>query len=434
MTILGNDKENQTSGIFLDNVSNSLIQNNIISSVQDGLVLAASSENSIKNNTLFSNNLHGIYLINSMNNDLKNNFIIGNKRGLYLDQSNRNTLADNNASGNEKYGIALLDSNTNNLTNNQFYMNKYGLCLTDSHENVIIDNTASDNKESGFLLFLESSYNNVEGNLLIENKNSGMYLASCSNNTLSRNSLSNNNNGISIDVANDNLIINNTFSSNKEYGLFYPHLGSNNTIKDNIFLNNKKGNDNLSSTPIYVILILLTGTGLAYYLKKKSLLKKALIGLSILIAIFLVAIIAWYFPFEANTPANNVEITNFSWHNSSVINETYTQVTLSMDINYRHKEAYCHTFNENSQTDMIPIKLHISLNSYGTATPLTLLSEENINLTYQKPFKYETTLDLKNNVDYNLVAIPIFKEEFDYPFPYGESRWGNLGGIQLIST
>lgn len=428
LTILGSNNENQTSGVFLDHVSNSLIQNNIISSVQDGLVLGASSENSIKNNTIISNNFHGVYLINSMNNDLRNNLVIGNKRGLYLDQSNRNTLADNNASSNEKYGIALLDSNTNNLKNNQFYTNKYGLCLTDSHENVIIDNVASDNKESGFLLFLESSYNNVEGNLLIENENSGMYLASCSNNTLSRNSLSNNTNGISIDVANDNLIINNNFSSNKKYGLFYPHPGSNNTIKDNIFLNNKKGNDNLSSTPIYIILILLTGTGLACYLKRKSLMKKALIGLSVLTAIFLIAIIAWYFPFEANIPANNVEITNFSWHNSSVINETYTQVTLSMDINYKYKEAYCHTFDENSEIDIIPIKVRLSLNSYGTDTSLTLLSEENINLTFQKSLKYETTLDLKNNVDYNLVAIPMFKEEFDYPFPYGESRWDDLGG------
>jgi len=443
LTILGNSNESQISGIFLNNVNNSLIQNNIISNVQDGLVLNASSRCSIENNTLFSNTLHGIYLINSAGNDLRNNLIIDNKRGLYLNLSNQNILVNNNASNNENYGTALRKSNANNLTNNQFFMNKYGLCLTVSHENVIANNAAGNNKQSGFLLWISES-NNLKDNILIENGNSGIYLLASDTNTLIRNALSNNSNGISIGDSSNNLVTNNTFSSNNEYGLFYFYLNlnKNNTIKDNIFLNNEKGDDNLTSfsRSIYVILILLIGTGFAYYLMKRSLLKKALKGLGILIVIFLISIIAWYFPFESGLSGNNIEITNFSWYNSSKINETHTQVTLSMDINYRSKQAYDYSFAENSQTDVIPTRVQIFSREYkpdeDQEVPYTLFSEEDIILTYRKPFKYETTLDLDNNMEYDVQTIIVFEREFDYPNPYGEElRWELLGGWQqLIST
>lgn len=443
LIILEDSNESQISGIYLDNVNNSLIQNNIISNFQDGIVLNASSGCSIENNTLFSNTLHGIYLINSKGNDLKNNLITENKRGLYLNLSNQNTLVNNNASNNENYGIALRKSNANNLTNNQFFMNKYGLCLTVSHENVIADNVASNNKQSGFLLWISES-NNLKDDIFIENGNSGIYLLASDKNTLIRNILSNNSNGISIGDSSNNLVTNNTFSSNKEYGIFYfySNLNKNNTIKENLFLDNKKGDDNLTSSPmpIYTILILLTGIGLAFYLIRKPLSKKALKSLGILIVIFLIAIIAWYFPFESGLPGKNVEITNFSWYNSSKINETRTQVTLSMDINYRNKQAYDYSFAEDSQTDVIPTRIQIFSREYnpdeGEEIPYTLLSEEDITLTYRKPFKYETTLDLENDMEYDVQTIIVFKREFDYPNPYGEeTRWELLGGWQqLIST
>jgi parallel beta-helix repeat protein len=318
----------------------------------------------------------------------------------------------------------------------------FGTESTVSLENIIVDNIAGNNKQSGFLLWISES-NNLKDNILIENGNSGVYLLSSDSNILNINSLSNNSNGISIGDSSNNLVTSNTFSSNNEYGLFYfySNLNKNNTIKENIFLNNKKGDDNLpsSSIPIY-ILILLAGAGLAYYLQKRSLLKKALISLGILIIISLIAIVAWYFPFESGLSGNNVEITNFSWYNSSKINETHTQVTLSTDINYRNKQAYEYSFAENSQTDVIPTRIQILSREYkpyeDEEIPYTLLYEEEIILTYRKPFKYETTLDLENNMEYDIQTIIVFEREFDYPNPYGEElRWEQLGGWQqLIST
>ncbi|AKB80138.1 Cell surface protein [Methanosarcina horonobensis HB-1 = JCM 15518] len=168
--------------------------------------------------------------------------------------------------------------------------------------------------------------------------------------------------------------------------------------------------------------------------------KKALIGLGILTIISLIAIVAWYFPFESGLSGNNVEITDFSWYNSSKINETHTQVTLSTDINYRDKQAYEYSFAENSQTDVIPTRIQILSREYkpyeDEEIPYTLLYEEDIILTYRKPFKYETTLDLENNMEYDVQTIIVFEREFDYPNPYGEElRWEQLGGWQqLIST
>ena len=144
-----------------------------------------------------------------------------------------------------------------------------------------------------------------------------------------------------------------------------------------------------------------------------------------------IAIVAWYFPFESTDPGNNVEITNFSWYNSSTINQTHTQGTLSMDINYMYKQAYSNHFAENSQTDIIPAKIRISsryiLDGISEG-PYTLLSEKDITLTYQKQFKYETSLELENNMEHNIEIIIMFKEDYDYPHPgYGESRWDMIG-------
>ncbi len=436
LTILGTGNENQISGIYLDNVSNSFIQDNIISNVQDGLVLNASSENSIKNNTLLSNNLHGIYLINSKSNNLRNNLIIGNKFGLYLDLSNQNTLTSNNASNNENYGIALRKSNANNLTNNQFFMNKYGLCLTDSHENVVTDNIASSNKQYGFLLWTSRS-NNVKDNLLIENENSGIYLLpSCSNNTFYGNTLSNNVNGISIEDSSNNFVINNTFSSNEEHGIFYVFSEDSNIVKGNIFLNNKKSDDNFTSysTPIYVTLLLLTGAVLAYYLNKKSLLKKVLTGLGILIVISLIVIIAWYFPFESGLPGNNVYIEDIET-NITPINETFSRVTLSMNLNYLYKDSFSHT-NKGDMTDNLPVIVQVKSSSPadGTYTDevADLECEENIILQYLETNPYECTFDLKSGTDYYLSINVLLKEELDYPHPYyGELKWDGLGGLLI---
>jgi hypothetical protein len=59
-----------------------------------------------------------------------------------------------------------------------------------------------------------------------------------------------------------------------------------------------------------------------------------------------------------------------------------------------------------------------------------------IAILYLAVFKYETTLDLENNMEHDIQTMIMFKQEYDYLNPYGEeSRWKQLGGWhQLIST
>lgn len=441
LTVLGSNSGGQIPGILLDNTNGGVrIQNNIVSGVQDGLVLNASSGNLIKNNTLLSTTLHGIYLVNSTTNYLRNNRIIGNKYGIYLDLSGENTVCCNNVTGNEKYGVALRKADNNNVTDNRFSGNKYGLCLIDSGKNTISGNSAGNNKEHGFLLWVSRS-NTIRNNILAENENVGIYIRSlCSENTLEGNILSDNDNGISIGNADNNLVINNTFSSNEEYGIFYfegygvfnlfPY--NDNTFKDNRFLNNKKGKNNLTAiyAPAFTILFLAIAGGFAYFLTKSSFFKKALKGLVILIAISFIIIVAWYFPFESTNPKNNVEITNLSWNNISVLNQTHTQGTLSVDIDYRNKQAYTNNFADNPQTNIIPVRLRIFSDEYnGSREGLpVLIHEEAMNLTYRQPLRYEMTLELEDKLKHEVEATILFREEYDYPHPYyGESKWELLG-------
>ncbi len=43
--------------------------------------------------------------------------------------------------------------------------------------------------------------------------------------------------------------------------------------------------------------------------------------------------------------------------------------------------------------------------------------------------------NLENNMKHDIQTMIIFKEDYEYPHPYGEYRWKQLGGWQqLIST
>jgi parallel beta-helix repeat protein len=431
LTIIGSNKGEGVSGVFLDNFNNSLIENNIISNAEDGLVLNTSSKNKIYNNTLIANTFHGIYLINSTGNDLRNNLITANRRGLYLDNSDQNTLTSNNASGNEYYGFALRRSNTNNISNNQFFTNRYGLCLVDSHENTVTDNFASGSEQHGFFLWIATS-NVLSNNTLIENENSGIYLSG-SNNSLDGNTISKNFNGILIGYS-GNFITNNTFSSNKEYGISYLFPFDDNVIKNNIFSDNKRIKKEMTvhAKLLYTILIFLALSVIAYHFDI-SLLKKALKSLAILALISFVLIVAWYFPFESGLPGNNVYIEDVV-ANISPINETHSQITLSMNLNYLYKDSY--SLNSGDMTDNLSVFVHVSSSSPVDGTYAdeitTLKSQEMVTLEYLEKKPYMCTFELESGTSYYLLIDVLIKQEFDCPQVQSEETGSvSLGGYLL---
>ena len=94
-TITGGDV-----GIWVDDSSNNIIENNRISNGWFGIGLRFSSNSIIKNNRIVSNHKAGIWVGSSSNNIIKNNKISYNKDGIWVDDSSNNIIMNNSMSHN----------------------------------------------------------------------------------------------------------------------------------------------------------------------------------------------------------------------------------------------------------------------------------------------------------------------------------------------
>lgn len=432
LTVTGED-ERVSSGIFLDGVNNCLLINNEITNVTDGILGQDVSDNIIQYNMLSSNAFHGVYLLNSTANYLEENGIYKNERGVYLNNSDRNVLRNNNFYYNSHYGIALLEANNNDVTNNTLFLNEFGITLTNSEKNNVNSNNASYNKQYGFFLF-QSNSNNIKNNILIDNKDSGVCLFVFStNNTITENKFLNNFNGISI-TANDNLILNNTFESNDNYGIFHLSSKNENTIEGNTFQDNASENKKIEfwkQVVLFVLMFLLIS--LISIIFKISWLKKGLFGLAILIVLSVILLIVWYFPFESDLPGNNVYVEDLVINSSPIVinstptNETHSMVTLSMNLNYLYKEAFAQGNNRGEMIDDLPVRVQVlSLDSEDVER---VEYEEEVVLNYLEENPHKCTFVLEDGMEYYLHVDVQMLDVWSYPRPsYGEMHWLSLGG------
>ena len=445
----------ENAGIYLDNVHDCVIKNNVLSGHANGIFLNHSFDTIISDNFVFSNNLHGIYVTNSKNNLLSNNEVSSNNYGIYLASSSHNRLSNNNASHNNNYGIALWNSSRNVLENNLASSNKYGICLTSSFENELHDNVAYRNGLHGIYLWW-SSTNNLKSNSLNFNGYSGINLYGSSNNYFNYNNASSNKKGVRLEWdCNNNSIRNNILISNHESGIFIRD-SSNNTVFENILLDYQKGieikeiyirgpfnnqiyNNEIDDRFNYQLLItgflILLVIGIAFYLKQKSLLKKALFASSITIILIAIVVLAIYFPIKINWPGSNVYIEDLELTNVTKINETTSQITLSMNITYLYKDAYSNTFSEDESTDEIPVIVQVKTGSQIHEERISkgyiLSSEEKINLQYLQSYPHECTFELGSGKDYTVSVAVQWKRYFDVPHPrHEEWNFEDLGGAR----
>lgn len=152
-------EEFEQAGIFLDEVSGNLIENNDVVILKYGICLLNSSNNTIVGNTinpdnyeLFSSSGHnpadiGIKLYLSDNNILSHNVVNSNNgMGVSLQISSNNTL-DNNRISENGVGIDLVSfSKGNIITNNS---------LSDNLKGIESDNTAVNNISNNEITFRE---------------------------------------------------------------------------------------------------------------------------------------------------------------------------------------------------------------------------------------------------------------------------------------
>jgi parallel beta-helix repeat protein len=171
-------------GIFLNNVINGKIENNVCKYSEAGICLYRNDFNNILTGNTVSNNNAGIILWYSSNNIISNNICENNwgngERGydgtaINLQFSSNNIIDKNTCSNNNYYGISIssneFNPSYNNLTNNICENNRVaGINLEGSHYNVITGNTC-ENNECGILLNYASGNNTIILNYLNNNEN-----------------------------------------------------------------------------------------------------------------------------------------------------------------------------------------------------------------------------------------------------------------------
>jgi len=168
-TIKNSGKSGGDSGIEIHSDYNMILENIIINNTI-GIFLRDSDNNTILENTIFSNRDYGIHLHSSINNLITHNAVFYNRWGIYIyHSSSHNIIRCNSVCSNNHYGIWTSWSRENIISGNSIDMNKeYGIKLSGSVYSVISENNISNNFE-------------------------GIYLRRCSNNTISRNNFQNNN-------------------------------------------------------------------------------------------------------------------------------------------------------------------------------------------------------------------------------------------------
>jgi parallel beta-helix repeat protein len=247
------------AGIFLSNVTNGQLINNICTENNYGILTEYSNENVLTNNTLATNRWLGILATYSDFNTINNNTVTDHHyQGLVLDHSNDN-ICDNNSCYENGHGMFLSVSHNNTIINSNFTLNDWGgLSLHFSRDNTV--NTCnfvgcgfllgwsiydwelqqrqiSDNYVNGKPLIYRQNQiggsitgpagqivllncsNLIIADYIIENCTIGIHLVHCDNCTI-ENNISTNQSiaGIDISYSDHNTLRNNTCNYEAGYG------------------------------------------------------------------------------------------------------------------------------------------------------------------------------------------------------------------------
>ncbi|MHA2296500.1 MAG: right-handed parallel beta-helix repeat-containing protein [Candidatus Hodarchaeales archaeon] len=176
-----------------------LIQVNLISSSDYGLLLLGSSGSSISDNSIHDIRGDGIILTFSENDVLTGNTVTNNQgKGIQFYYSQSSALTNNTIMHNDEDGIYLAASEDCNLTNNFVAYNR--------GKGIFIDQSGG---SSG------SPRVKLDGNFVINNNDGGIGLYNSGNSRITNNTVKNNGGiGISIDCSKDNVIKNNQLENN----------------------------------------------------------------------------------------------------------------------------------------------------------------------------------------------------------------------------
>ncbi len=210
-----------SAGVFLKNVTNGEIVNNIC-----------------------TNDWYAIYLTNSTGNTIANNTCSYNlDRGICLEQaSNFNIIKNNTCNSNTEYGISLYQSDYNEMINNTCSDNiNDGIYVYYSDYTLLINNTCYSNTQHGINLYFACYYSEIINNTCSDNTY-GIYVYASRYNLFTNNTCKTNDYGIVFDFHSEyNEVINNTCSDNIEDGILVFEGSDYNLLANNTCSDNSKG-------------------------------------------------------------------------------------------------------------------------------------------------------------------------------------------------
>ncbi|MFW9865108.1 MAG: right-handed parallel beta-helix repeat-containing protein [Candidatus Thorarchaeota archaeon] len=225
-----NNYDKTMEGIYLDNVDNGVIENNIIFNSRHGIYVKNTGNTIIRGNNIYNTAQSGIRIgdyggsIDIIDNELSNNTY----NSIWLEGLSQGVIVDSN----------IIHENTENgiFIDGRFQT---------SREHTIINNIIS-KMENGILLYTPSvsgstyvEQNLLEDNIIFENTESGIALfgANTESNELYFNIIRDNREGIVFaENSHHNIAINNTIIENQKYGVFLN--SSYNVLNWNSFVGN----------------------------------------------------------------------------------------------------------------------------------------------------------------------------------------------------
>jgi len=229
---------NNGQGLLLAYTSDSTIKNLKVYSTDLGVALYSSSANTIENNTIQDSNTYGAYLDHCSQNVLRNNVIATARwRGVGLRSSTGNVLRSNNITESGS-GIWLAHSESNILHENILASNDYGISLHKSNVNTISNNSVSNNWDG--ITMMESCFNIVSNNSISNNVGSGISMYTCDNNQINGNDITGNR-GAGIEmITSDGNVIRSNIMHNGSFGIVARSCGGN-MIRGNVVSRNEYG-------------------------------------------------------------------------------------------------------------------------------------------------------------------------------------------------
>jgi parallel beta-helix repeat protein len=205
------------AGIYLYNVTNGDLVNNICTNNSIGIFLWSSTSNILVNNTCFNNTYYdcGIELYYSDTNTVTNNFCSNTGTGISLCESNNNTVTNNTCYSIDIIGISIRTSHSNTLVNNTCYSNTYsnpsvGIYLHMSSNNSVVNNNCINIRDGIYLFF--SEYTAVTNNTC-HNNSVGILTCGTMYTTVTNNTCISNDIGMIIG-GDFNTVTNNIYNNN----------------------------------------------------------------------------------------------------------------------------------------------------------------------------------------------------------------------------